>query len=137
MAGEAEAAVAAYQRAILGGDQRRKDMHSAGLYRKIVIPAAVRLAPILGNTQSSAFRPVVGCELLHPHHAVSDAMNGLVVRFRSHVVEQEYGYVAPAERVLQGQNLTAISSPVLISVQQKFVSLLVDQKIQLQQKLLA
>ena len=52
-------------------------MHSAGLYRKIVISAAVRLAAILGNAQSPGFRAVVGCELLHPHHDVGDAVSGL------------------------------------------------------------
>src|SRR5215472_10855409 len=98
---------------MLGGHKPGKDLHSAGFYGKIVVAAAKRLTAVLHNTQSPALCTVVGSEFLHPHHAVCNAVNGLVIYARGQVVEQAHGCVALRKIVLQRQNLSTIAKGAL------------------------
>jgi hypothetical protein len=98
---------------MLGGNQPWKNMHSAGLDRKIVKSTTKRLTTIFHHPQPPAFRTVVRSEFFQPDHAMGDAVNGFVVDLRSHVIEQEHGSVALSEIVLQRSYLPSIAKRAL------------------------
>src|SRR5215470_8635754 len=98
---------------MLGGHKPGKDLHSAGFYGKIVVAATKRLTAVLHNAQSPALCTVVGGEFLHPHHAMCDAVNGVVIDACGQVVEQEHRCVALSKIVLQSQNLSSIAKGAL------------------------
>ena len=59
---------------MLGRHETWKYLQATGFYCEIVIATAKRLASILHNAQSPAFRAVIGKEFFQSQDAMSDAV---------------------------------------------------------------
>src|SRR5690348_8881382 len=98
---------------VLRGDQAWINPQAAALDGEIMEAAGERNAPHLDNPQPPAFRAVVDRQLLEEYHAVHDRMELEILLLRSEVIEQDHGGLAAGEKVLQGQNLSAVAQGAL------------------------
>jgi hypothetical protein len=98
---------------VLRSDQAWIDLDAAGLDDEIVEAPSEPPPSVLDHPQPAALGAVVGGQLLQAHHAVGDAVHGLVVGLGGQVVQQQNCGALLGEIVFQGQHLAAVAQRAL------------------------
>ena len=98
---------------MLGREQPRKDLQSAGSNGVIVIAAPKFNPAHLRHAQPSPLRAIVEPQLLQSDDAVYDAVELKIVALRRHVVDHQHRRMPRPQEVLQRENLSPIAQRVL------------------------
>jgi hypothetical protein len=94
-------------------DEAGENFDAAALDDEVVETAAKLHAPHFDNAHAPPLGAVWPGNLLHPQHAVADAVKIEVVRFRGEVVEQQDGRILQQEEVLEGKDLPPVAQRAL------------------------
>src|SRR5690348_702130 len=98
---------------VLRRDKPRVDLQPAAFDREVVEAALERDAAHFHDAQAAALRAIVNRQLLQKHDAMGDRVELEVVLARREVVQQDHGGLPSGEKVLQREDLAAITQRAL------------------------
>src|SRR5579872_1554846 len=98
---------------VLCCDQPRENCKTASLNGEVVIAAAVFHAAHFHHSKAAPLGTVIERKLLQGDNAIGDAVQLKIMVVRREIVEQQNGTAPTCKKILQGQNLPAVTQRAL------------------------